>query len=180
MPNTRWGVFDFDDVLFLCHAHYPDSERGVFCAESPQQHRNRVGAHLAHGLICFFLPQVLCYGDIAAFIVSFQPNAQPLALINRLTLAQHLPHNHADKRDHQHGERDLDPFSHSHFTPPLAAASGSMAFRALVTPSLTSASGALSDCSSAGSAILAAGPNSPSARTAMPRTSESGSSRAVV
>jgi hypothetical protein len=41
-----------------------------------------------------------------------QPSAQPLALINWLPQAQHLPRNHAHQGDKQHGQRDLDPLSH--------------------------------------------------------------------
>ena len=50
--------------------------------------------------------------SMTAHIKTFQPNAQPLALINRLAQAQLLPRNHASKNHQQDGERDLDPFLH--------------------------------------------------------------------
>jgi hypothetical protein len=44
--------------------------------------------------------------------VLHQPNTQPPALINRLTLAQPLPRNHGSNGEEKNSERDLKPLAH--------------------------------------------------------------------
>src|ERR1039458_3513435 len=111
-----------------------------------------------------------------------QPKTQRFAAINWLPVTRSLNDleaNHAQSYQH-YRQHDAKRFVHGHFTPALAAASGSICPDASAAAPLAYSSSSLSNSSRAGTAPLASAPKASSEQAAAPRTEASGSRSALI